>query len=135
MKNLIVYIVLSALLFSSCGYSVVKLTDNSRPYAVYVDKKYVGMSNTKIKIQRSGLPQKKVIEVKDNYGRLIAHEKVSRDFNLGKFVAGFFYLYPLWFFMWDYDALIEIYVDNQKIKASKSPWDTDSLSVRKSPWD
>lgn len=137
MKTIVIYLVLAALLFSSCGYSVVKLSNTSKPYAVYVDKKYMGMSTSKIKFQRSGFPQKKLIEVKDNYGRVVAYEKISRDFNAAKFLVGFFYLWPIWLYMWEYDAKIEVYIDNQRINSvgNQSPWDTDSVRVNKSPWD
>lgn len=90
------------------------------------------MSNNNIRIPRSGLPQKKLIEIKDTRGRVIAHEKISRDFNALKFLVGFVYLYPIWFFSWEYDKKIEIYIDNSKNNKSTSPWDEEQAD---SPWD
>jgi hypothetical protein len=55
------------------------------------------MSSSKVGFKRSGFPQKKLIKIKDARGKVIAYEKVSRDFNAFKFLAGWFYLFPLWF--------------------------------------
>lgn len=131
MKTKLIYFLVFIILLSSCGTSVIKLSDTSRPYSVYINNQFKGLSNTDIRIQRSGLPQKKLIEVKDSRGKVIAHEKISRDFNALKFLVGFVYLYPIWFYCWEYDKKIEIYIDNSK-NNSKSPWDEEQTN---SPWD
>jgi|DEB19_MinimDraft_2_1074335.scaffolds.fasta_scaffold00408_4 hypothetical protein len=133
MKIKLIYFSLCLILLSSCGSSLIKVTGNSRPYAVYVNNQYKGMTNSEIKFQRSGLPQKKLIEIKDTRGKVIAKEKISRDFNGLKFLLGFVYFYPIWFFSWEYDKKIEIYIDNSNNNNSNtSPWDDDKA---KSPWD
>ncbi len=132
MKTKLIYFSVFLILLSSCGTSVIKLSDTSRPYSVYINSQFKGMSNSNIRIQRSGLPQKKLIEIKDTRGRVIAHEKISRDFNAIKFLIGFVYFYPIWFFSWEYDKKIEIYIDNSKINKGKSPWDEEEAD---SPWD
>jgi hypothetical protein len=114
---------------------LIKVTGNSRPYSVFIDNQYKGMTNSDIKIQRSGLPQKKLIEIKDTKGKVIAKEKVSREFNALKFLVGFVYFYPIWFFSWEYDKKIEIYIDNSNSNnnnSNTSPWDEEKP---KSPWD
>ncbi|MES2654419.1 MAG: hypothetical protein V4620_02465 [Bacteroidota bacterium] len=130
MKSSLIYLLIVVILFSSCGSSTIVLSDNSRPYAIYVDKQFKG--NKSVKIRRSGLPQKKLIEVKDASGNVVGHEKISRDFSIGKFLVSFLYLYPLIFFSWEYDKKIEIYIDKAK-QNSRNPWDMDSTS--KSAWD
>jgi hypothetical protein len=136
MRKSIIYLIVGVVLLSSCANSIVTVSDKSKPYYVYVDKKFKGMSTSKVGFQRSGFPQKKLIEIKDARGKVIAHEKISRDFNAFKFLAGWFYLYPLWFFMWEYDNKIEIYIDKQQTNTNnQSPWDSDSIKVNKSPWD
>jgi hypothetical protein len=113
---------------------LIKVTGNSRPYAVFINNQYKGMTNSEIKFQRSGLPQKKLIEIKDTRGKVIAKEKISRDFNVLKFLVGFVYCYPIWFFSWEYEKKIEIYIDNSNNNnnSNTSPWDEDKA---KSPWD
>ena len=63
MKAKFIYFSVFLILLSSCGTSLIKVTGNSRPYSVFIDNQYKGMTNDKIKIQRSGMPQKKTIEI------------------------------------------------------------------------
>ena len=79
MKTKLIYFSVLLILLSSCGTSLIKVTGNSRPYAVYINKQFKGMTNSDIKIPRCGLPQKKLIEVKDTKGNIITKEKISRD--------------------------------------------------------
>jgi hypothetical protein len=135
MKTKLIYFSVFLILLSSCGSSLIKVTGNSRPYSVYIDNQYKGMTNDKIKIQRSGLPQKKLIEIKDNRGKVIAKEKISRDFNGLKFAIGVVTIYfiPMAFYSWEYDKKIEIYIDNSNSNDNDiSPWDEEKP---KSPWD
>ncbi len=78
MKTKFIYFAILLILLSSCGTSLIKVTGSSRPYSVFIDNQFKGMTNSDIKIQRSGLPQKKLIEIKDTKGKVIAKEKVSR---------------------------------------------------------
>ncbi len=138
MRDSIIYLIVVIVLFTSCANSIVTVSDKSKPYYIYVDKKFKGMSNSKVGFQRSGLPQKKVIEIKDGRGKVVAREKIQRDFNVYKFLTGWFYLFPLWFYMWEYDKKIEIYIEDKNFDTPSevSPWDAvDSLKVKKSPWD
>ena len=133
MKAKLIYFSVVLILLSSCQTSLIKVTGNSRPYAVFINNQYKGMTNSEIKFQRSGLPQKKLIEIKDTKGKVIAKEKISRDFNTLKFLVGFVYCYPIWFFSWEYDKKIEIYIDNSNNNSNNtSPWDEEKA---KSPWD
>lgn len=133
MKTKLIYFSVFLILLSSCGTSLIKVTGNSRLYSVFIDNQYKGMTNNDIKIQRSGLPQKKLIEIKDAKGKVIAKEKISRDFNVLKFLVGFLYCYPIWFFSWEYEKKIEITIDNSSNNNSNtSPWDEEKP---KSPWD
>lgn len=138
MRNSIIYLIVAVVLFTSCANSIITVSDKSKPYYIYVNKKFKGMSNTKVGFQRSGLPQKKVIEIKDARGKTVAREKIKREINFLKFIGGWFYLYPLWFYMWEYDKTIEIYIEekDEEVPSGVSPWDAvDSLKVKKSPWD
>lgn len=134
MKTKLIYISVFLILLSSCQTSLIKVTGNSRPYSVFIDNQFKGMTNNDIKINRSGLPQKKLIEIKDTKGNVIAKEKISRNFNTLKFLVGFVYFYPIWFFSWEYDKKIEIYIDNSNNNnnSNTSPWDEEKS---KSPWD
>ena len=133
MKTKLIYFSVFLILLSSCQTSLIKVTGNSRPYSVFIDNQYKGMTNNDIKIQRSGLPQKKLIEIKDAKGKVIAKEKISRDFNVLKFLVGFLYCYPIWFFSWEYEKKIEITIDNSNNNNdNSSPWDEEKP---KSPWD
>ena len=137
MKTKLIYFSVFLILLSSCGTSLIKVTGNSRLYSVFIDNQYKGMTNNDINIQRSGLPQKKLIEIKDTKGKVIAKEKVSREFNSLKFLIGFVYAWPIWFFSWEYDKKIEIYIDNSNNNSNNnnsntSPWDEEKP---KSPWD
>jgi hypothetical protein len=133
MKTKLIYFSVFIILLSSCGTSVIKLSDTSRPYSVYINNQFKGLSNNNIKIQRSGLPQKKLIEIKNERGKVIASEKISRDFNGLKFAIAIvtFYFIPMAFYSWEYDKKIEIHVDKQQEKAI-SPWDEEQTN---SPWD
>ncbi|MCF8428535.1 MAG: hypothetical protein K9G64_00270 [Bacteroidia bacterium] len=132
MKTKLIYFSVFLILLSSCGSSLIKVTGNSRPYSVYIDNQYKGMTNNDIKFQRSGLPQKKLIEIKDISGKVIAQQKISRNFNTIKFIVGLVYFYPILFFCWDYDKKIEIQIDNSNNNSNTSPWDEEKP---KSPWD
>lgn len=133
MKTKLIYFSVLLLLLSSCGTSLIKVTGNSIPYSVYINKQFKGMTNSDIKIPRCGLPQKKLIEIKDIKGNIITREKISRDINALRFIVGFVAFYPIWFFSWEYDKKIEIYIDNSNNKNSNtSPWDSENA---KSPWD
>ena len=133
MKTKLIYFSVLLILLSSCGTSIIKVTGNSRPYAVYINKQFKGMTNSEIKIPRCGLPQKKWIEIKDTKGNIITKEKIVRDMNPLRFIVGFVAFYPIWFFSWEYDKKIEIYVDNSDDnKSNTNPWDKEKA---KSPWD
>jgi len=137
MKAKFIYFSVLLILLSSCGTSLIKVTGNSRPYAVYINKQFKGMTNSEIKIPRCGLPQKKWIEIKDTKGNIITKEKIVRDMNPLRFIVGFVAFYPIWFFSWEYDKKIEIYIENSNNNSNNnnsntSPWDDDKA---KSPWD
>ncbi len=136
MKTKLIYFSVFLILLSSCGTSLIKVTGNSRPYSVFIDNQYKGMTNDKIKIQRSGMPQKKTIEIKDVKGKIIAKETISRDFNSLKFAVAVItvYLIPMAFYCWEFDKKIEIYIDNSNNNnnSNTSPWDEEKP---KSPWD
>jgi hypothetical protein len=121
----IIAIFFALLLLVSCGSSTITLTNTKRPYNIYVDK--VNRGTGSVKVQRSGLPQKMSIDVKDAQGKILTHEVIRRDLNVLQFAAGFLYLYPLWFWSWKYDKHIEIFVPDQK-----SEWDAEPA---KSKWD
>ena len=121
----IIAIFFALLILVSCGSSTITLTNTKRPYNIYVDK--VNRGTGSVKVQRAGLPKKMSIDVKDAQGKILAHEVIRRDINVLQFAAGFFYLYPLWFWSWKYDKHIEIFVPDQK-----SEWDSEPT---KSKWD
>lgn len=133
MKTKLLYFSVLLILLSSCGTSLIKVTGSSRPYAVYINKQFKGMTNSEIKIPRCGLPQKKLIEIKDAKGNIITKEKISRDINGSRFIVAVFAFSPILLFSWEYDKRIEIYIDNSNNnKSNTSPWDEEKP---KSPWD
>jgi hypothetical protein len=125
----VIAVFLALLILVSCGSSTITLTNNKKPYNIYVNKVNKGTSN--VKVQRAGLPQKMTVDVKDAQGNIIAHEVIRRDFNLLQFGVGIigsvYMLWPLCFWSWKYDKHIEIFVPQQK-----SEWDTEPA---KSKWD
>lgn len=133
MKTKLIYFSVLLILLTSCGTSLIKVTGNTRPYAVYINKQFKGMTNSDIKIPRCGLPQRKLIEIKDTKGNIITREKISRDINGLRFIIGLVAFYPIWLFSWEYDKKIEIYIDNSNSNDNDiSPWDEEKP---KSPWD
>jgi hypothetical protein len=133
MKIKLIYFSVLLILLTSCGTSLIKVTGNTRPYAVYINKQFKGMTNSDIKIPRCGLPQKKLVEIKDTKGNIITREKISRDINGLRFIIGLVAFYPIWFFSWEYDKKIEIYIDNSNNNNSNTnQWDKEKA---KSPWD
>jgi hypothetical protein len=133
MKAKFIYFSVLLILLSSCGTSLIKVTGNSRPYAVYINKQFKGMTNNEIKIPRCGLPQKKLIEIKDTKGNIITKEKISRDINGIRLVMGLVAFSPILLFSWEYDKRIEIYIKNSNNNNSNTnPWDEEKS---KSPWD
>lgn len=127
----IIAVVLAVLILASCGSSTIVLTNTKRAYPIYINGENRGTGE--VKIQRSGLPQKITVDVKNNSGEILAHEVIRRDINVLQFAAGFFYLYPLWFWSWKYDKKIEIFVPTQ---VQKSEWDSSPSSTpSKSKWD
>lgn len=129
MKSKFILIIALLVLFTSCGTTIVSVSDKSRQYSIYIDKELKGINE--VKITRSGLPQHKVVEIKDGKGNLIAREKISRDLNAIKFIVGFLYLWPLWFSSWHYDKNIEIYISKPQNDAGGN-WEIDK---KKSAWD
>jgi hypothetical protein len=129
MKNKIIYFSIFLVLLSSCGTTVITFSEHSRPYSVYINNNYKGLTSSKIKIPQSGLPEKKEIKVKDGFGRVVGKESIKRKFNPVIFILGCFYLYPLWLFSWEYDRKVEVHINQTQ---SKSAWDEDE---KKSPWD
>jgi hypothetical protein len=125
----IIAIFFALLLLVSCGSSTIVLTNTQRPYNIYVDK--VNRGTGSVKVQRSGLPKKMSIDVKDAQGNILANEIIRRDFNILQFGAGvvgfYFMLWPICFWSWKYDKHIEIFVPQQK-----SEWDAEHT---KSKWD
>ena len=133
MKAKLIYFSVLLILLSSCGTSLIKVTGSSRPYAVYINKQFKGMTNSDIKITRCGLPQKKLVEIKDTKGNIITKEKISRDINGIRFVMGLVAFSPILLFSWEYDKRIEIYIENSNNNNSNtSPWDEEKP---KCPWD
>lgn len=123
--RLVVFLLLSSVLLASCSSSIV-LTNNRKPYDIYVNNQLKGSGTARI--ARSGFPQSATVQVRDAAGNVLVQEKIKRELNLVKFIAGFFYLYPLWFLAWDYDKEIKIFVPNQENKE----WDNEP---HKGKWD
>jgi hypothetical protein len=123
-KNTIA-ISMALLILASCGSSTIILTNTQKPYNIYVNN--VNRGKGVVKVQRAGLPKKMTIDVKNSSGETIVHEVVRRDINVIQFAVGFLYLYPLWFWSWKYDKVIEIYIPKQN-----SDWDAEPS---KSKWD
>lgn len=126
-KQLFVFLLLASVLFASCTTKIL-LINNRVPYQIYVNNQLKGTGSAQI--PRTGLPQTRTIQVRDASGNVLAQERIRREMNVLKFIGGFFYLYPLWFFAWDYDKEISIFVPNQTNEGfdpqpskGKSKWD------------
>jgi len=118
--------ILAILLLTSCSSTHIVLANNKKPYQIYINNQLKGTGTASI--PRSGLPQTRTIQVRDASGNVLAQERIRREMNVLKFVGGFIYLFPLWFFAWDYDKEISIFIPKQTsdefdAQPSKSKWD------------